>query len=175
MIKSMRKIIFTIIALTFSVFVSAARLEILSGDVNVLKENATCSFVLDLTNATFERKENFKDWCGINYDERVYLMETAFPESFNKKTKGLRIVTDESSAKYKIVLHIDNFVRKMGRMYGASAWMRIDGYISIVEMGTNKEVLRIGINKFYGDQDFKETDRFPKAVSVLAEKIHKLK
>ena len=62
MIKSMRKIIFTIIALTFSVFVSAARLEILSGDVNVLKENATCSFVLDLTNATFEQKENFKDW-----------------------------------------------------------------------------------------------------------------
>ena len=53
MIKSMRKIIFTIIALTFSVVVSAARLEILSGDVNVLKENATCSFVLDLTNATF--------------------------------------------------------------------------------------------------------------------------
>ena len=59
MIKSMRKIIFTIIALTFSVVVSAARLEILSGDVNVLKENATCSFVLDLTNATFEQKENF--------------------------------------------------------------------------------------------------------------------
>jgi len=171
----MKHLICTILAVLFCSLASAASLNVVSGDVAVLKEDATCTFELDLTNAMFERKKDFKEWCGLEYEERVLLMETAFPESFNAKTKGLKISTDGSSAKYKMTLHISNFVRKAGAFYGASAWMRIDGTLTVIETSTGNEVLKIDINHFYGEQDFVETDRFPKAVSELAKKLHKLK
>lgn len=171
----MKRIILTLMAVFICTLLPAKGLSVVSGSIAVLKENSTSTFELDLTNSTFERKENFKEWCGLDYDERVYLMKTTFPERFNEKTKGLRIVPNDEMAKYKIVLHISNFVRKLGAFYGASAWIRIDGTLTITEVKSGKEVLKCSIEHFQGDQDFKETDRFPKVVKALAEKLHKLK
>lgn len=155
--------------------VAAGPLAVEEGSAAVLRENASAIFELDLDHCTFERKEDFKAWCGNDYDVRVSLMEEFFPEYFNEYNKGLKITSDAGNAQYKMVLHVDQFIRKMGGCYGAKAFMRIYGDITVTDLKTNDTVCKIRISKLNGRQDFVETDRFPKVMRALAKKLAKLK
>ena len=137
-------------------------------------------FELDLTDAKFDHKKDFKKWCGPDYAERVRLMEEAFPEAFNERnSEGLKIVLESNTGnpKYKMVLHCKDFVRDVfhGGFGGARAKMKVYGTLKIIEISTGKIVLEIGIDKIKGGGDFVETDRFPKTMKELAKQVVKLK
>lgn len=155
--------------------ITAGSLAVEEGSAAVLRENANAIFELDFDHCTFERKEDFKAWCGNDYDVRVGLMKDYFTEYFNEYNKGLKITSDAGSAKYKMVLHIDQFIRKSGEFYGARSHMRIYGDLTITDLKTNEPVCKIRITKLDGGDDFVENDRFPKVMRALAKKLGKLK
>mgnify|MGYP004500188227 CR=1 FL=1 len=171
----MKKIITTFLLLVVCVMtMSAKSLEVKEGSTAVLKENATAEFVLDLDHCTFERKQDFKAWCGKDYDVRVSLMKDFFPEYFNEYSKGLKIVTDNTPAKYKMVLHVDEFERKTQSIGALTACMKIHGELSVIEKETGKTVLKIEVH-LKGSYDYVETDRFTKAMKALAKQLPKMK
>lgn len=155
--------------------VAAGPLAVEEGSAAVLREKASAIFELNLDHCTFDRKEDFKAWCGNDYDVRVSLMEEFFPEYFNEYNKGLKITSDAGNAQYKMVLHVDEFIRKLGGFYGAKALMRINGDLTLIDLKTNETVCKIRITKLDGADDFVENDRFPKVMRALAKKLAKLK
>lgn len=172
----MKKILLSLMLLIGCMLtVAAGPLAVEEGSAAVLRKNVSAIFELDLDHSTFERKEDFKAWCGNDYDVRVGLMNDYFPEYFNEYNNGLKITPDAASAKYKMVLHVDEFIRKLGGFYGAKALMRINGDLTIIDLKTNETVCKIRITKLDGADDFVENDRFPKVMRALAKKLGKLK
>lgn len=171
----MKKILTLLLLTVCSLTVLAGPLKVREGSTKVLKEDANAIFELDLTHCTFEKKLDFKTWCGNDYDVRVSLMNDYFPEFFNKYNKGLKIVSDSSTAKYKIKVHVDQFVRKLGDYFGATALMRIYGDVTITDINTGQTICKISIKKLNGYLDYVESDRFPKAMRRLAKKLADLK
>ena len=110
----MKRITLTAVLLLSAITVLTAKpLKVTKGDLSVLKEDATATWTIDLTDAVFEKEGNFKDWCGEDYDTRVKLMDEAFFTSFNNNSKGLKLV-NEGDAPYRLVFKVREFERKQG-------------------------------------------------------------
>jgi hypothetical protein len=172
----MKRIALTTIVLLLSAFsaFAAKPLKVTKGDLSVLKEDATATWTIDLTDAVFEKEGNFKDWCGEDYDTRVKLMDEAFFTSFNNNSKGLKLV-NEGDAPYRLVFKVKEFERKQGPGMWGSCFIRVFGTLSILDAESGETALELEVDGVKGDTDFVETDRFPKTMDWLARDIFKLK
>ena len=171
----MKKIVLTAVLLltAFSVF-AAKPLKVTKGSLDVLKEDATATWTIDLSDAVFEKEGSFKDWCGEDYDTRVRLMNDAFYTSFNENSNGLKLVK-EGDAPYRVVLKVRKFERKQGPGMWGSCFIRVFGTMSVIDNASGETALELEVDGVKGDTDFVETDRFPKTMNWLARDIFKLK
>ena len=179
----MKRILLVSALLLASVSLFAAKpFKVTKGDLSVLKEDATATWTIDLSQAEFvnngifakENKGDFKTWCEDAYDERVSRMNEAFFDAFNIYTTGMELVK-EGDAPYKVILKVDKFERAQGPGVMGSCYISVYGTISVVDAASGESVLEIQVNNVKGDTDFAEDDRFPKTMNWLCRDLFKLK
>jgi hypothetical protein len=179
----MKKIMLLCTALFVSVSLFAAKpLKVTAGSLSVLKEDATATWTIDLSEAQFvnngvfarENKGDFKTWCEDDYDVRVQLMNEAFFEAFNSYSNGLKLV-NEGEAPYKVILKVNTFERGQGPGVMGSCYISVYGTLEVINVATGEKALEIQVNNVKGDTDFVETDRFPKTMNWLCRDIFKMK
>lgn len=141
------------------------KIKVISGDKNLLNDVATALFVIDYDGTRWEEDDDYKDWCGKDYDERVKISVEAFKSSFNSVSNGLKI-TENDDAKYKIVFKISNLEQHQGfKAAWGQQYMAISGTISIIEISSNKTVCCFEVLKLKGTVDYAVSDRIKKAFS----------
>lgn len=171
----MKRITLTAVLLLSAITVLTAKpLKVTKGDLSVLKEDATATWKIDLSDAVFEKAGDFKEWCEDEYETRVKLMDEAFFASFNDNSQGLKLV-NEGKAPYKLIFKVKKFERKQGPGLWGSCYIRVFGTLSIINTETEETALELEVDGVKGDTDFVETDRFPKTMDWLARDIFKLK
>ena len=171
----MKRFLTTALLLLTTVSLFAAKpLKVNKGNLDVLRQDATATWTIDLSEATFEKKQAFEAWCENDYETRVQGMNDAFFESFNKYSKGLKLVNDED-APYKLVFKVSDFERKQGPGMWGSMFMRVFGTLEIIDCATGETVCELEVNGVKGDTDFVENDRFPKVMDWLCRDIFKMK
>lgn len=167
-------LLLTIIVINLGVY-AGAPVTVKSGSAKVLKENEKAVVQLNFSNAKWDKDDDFKDWCGPDYEKRVNMMNTFFVSAWNEKVKGLQIVENQSDAKYKIVFDIHNFDRYSGVGWWGSYYIAVWGQISVVDIKSGKTVCLLNVEKAKGENDYNEDDRFLKTMYGLVEQISKLK
>lgn len=171
----MKRITLTAVLLLSAITVLTAKpLKVTKGDLSVLKEDATATWTIDLSDAVFEKAGDFKEWCEDEYETRVKLMDEAFFASFNDNSQGLKLV-NEGEAPYKLIFKVKKFERKQGPGLWGSCYIRVFGTLSIINTETEETALELEVDGVKGDTDFVDTDRFPKTMDWLARDIFKLK
>ena len=172
----MKRIIIALAALliTSASLFAAKPLKVSDGSLDVLKESSTATWKIDLSKAVFEKDGDFKAWCGADYNDRVKLMNDTFFSSFNKYSKGLKLVKG-GSAPYKLVFKVSKFERKQGPGMWGSCFIKVYGDIEIINVKTGKVALKLDVDGQPGDTDFVETDRFGKTMDWLCMGVFKLK
>lgn len=163
--------VWALLLATVSLF-AAKPLKVVNGSLDVLKENVNATFTLDVSQASFENKQDFKSWSGADYDLYVQRMNDSFFQFFNKYSNGMKLVEEE--APYNVVLDIRLFEEKMGANFGQFS-IRIDGTVSVVDKASGEVVCQIAIAGLKGAADFVSADRFPKTMDTLCKSIFKLK
>ena len=171
----MKRITLTAVLLLSAITVLTAKpLKVTKGDLSVLKEDATATWKIDLSDAVFEKAGDFKEWCEDEYETRVKLMDEAFFASFNDNSQGLKLV-NEGKAPYKLIFKVKKFERKQVPGLWGSCYIRVFGTLSIINTETEEIALELEVDGVKGDTDFVDTDRFPKTMDWLARDIFKLK
>ena len=169
-----RLLITAVLLLTAASLFAAKPLKVTKGSLDVLREDATATWSIDLSQATFEKKQAFEAWCEGEYQTRVQLINDAFFASFNKYSKGLTLV-NEGEAPYKLTFKVSDFERKQGPGMWGSMFIRVFGVIEIEDCASGETVCEIEVNGVKGDTDFVENDRFPKTMDWLCRDIFKMK
>lgn len=170
----MKKILLFLIVsfLSVNVFAVKNKVVVKSGDLSVLKETANAILEMDYNGTTWEDDDDYKQWCGKDYDERVRMSESAFSKRFNATSKGLKI--NGENAKYKIVFKVANLEQHQGMHMWGRLHMAITGTIDVVDITTGKSVLSLDVVRVKGKADF-TMDRIKKAFGKLAERLFELK
>ncbi|MBR0254353.1 MAG: hypothetical protein IJQ69_00365 [Bacteroidales bacterium] len=171
----MKKFLVTaVLLLTAASLFAAKPLKVSKGSLDVLSQDATATWTIDLSNATFEKKQAFEPWCEGDYQTRVQSMNDTFFNSFNKYSKGLKLV-NAGEAPYQLVFTVSNFERKQGPGMWGSMFVRVFGTIDIIDCASGETVCQIEVNGVKGDTDFVENDRFPKTMDWLCRDLFKMK
>lgn len=165
----MKRVIFAIIAVFAIMGTQAADLKLTSGKTAALKDNASAVFVLDLTGTRWEEDNDFKEWCGKDYQIRIDKATNGFINGFNDSSKHLKISSD-SDARYTIRIKVDNFVQ---RCPGIPCYIKIYGTLSIIDNGTGEELCKIQIDGISGRSDYSPDDRFRRSFDKLAKTVVK--
>lgn len=143
------------------------------GNVKCLKENESAVLAIDFSKVTWEKKEDFKQWCGEDYDKRVAISNSEFTRSFNENSKGLKIIETGNDAKYKMVIELVNFERKAAAFGWGSAHIKIYGTLKVIDAASGETVCTYTIDGVSGANDFVETDRFARSFSELGKQLTK--
>ena len=166
---------------TLSLF-AAKPLKVTKGSLDIFKQDATASYVIDLSEAQFvnngifakEKLGDFKAWCGEEYEERVKLMNESFYDSFNIYCPAMELVK-EADAPYKVILKIDTFERAQGGGPLGSCYIGLYGTLQVIETSSGEAKLEVKLTNAKGDEDFDETPRFPKAMAWFCRDLFNLK
>jgi len=169
-----RLLITAVLLLTAASLFAAKPLKVNKGSLDVLRQDATATWTIDLSQATFEKKQSFEAWSEGDYQTRVQGMNDTFFDSFNKYSKGLKLV-NAGEAPYELVFKVSNFDRKQGPGMWGSMFIRVFGVIDIIDSASGETVCEIEVDGVKGDTDFVENDRFPKTMDWLCRDLFKMK
>lgn len=161
---------------------AAKPLKVSNGSLDILKQETTAIWAIDLSEAQFvnngpfakEKKGDFKTWCEEDYSERVQRMNDEFFRAFNAYSTGLKLV-NEGNAPYQVILKVNTFERTQGPGLTGSCYISIYGTFSVVDTASGETALEVQVNNVKGDTDFVETDRFPKTINWFCRDLFKLK
>ena len=158
------------------VFANAADIKIIFGSVSVLKEKAKAVVEYDYSSTRWEDDEDFKTWCGEDYQKRKDAISNAFMSSFNENSKGIVLSTNPNESKYKFVLNIKNLERHQSftGMWGQGK-ISVTGTLNIIDISNNNSVCTIEIDGYGDGKDFDITDGMAKCFKGLAKAILKIK
>lgn len=165
----MRKFLLTFCMAMFAVFGFAGGIKLISGNAQVLKEAASASFVLDLNGTRWEEDDDFKVWCGKDYEIRIEKSKTGFISGFNVNSRNMKI-SGGGNTKYSIIVKVNNFVQKCP---GIPCYLRMYGTISIVDNNTSETICLLEIDGLKGGADYTPDDRFLKCFNKLAKTLVK--
>lgn len=160
----MKKLLFVLSMLFIATSTFASDIKLISGNPQVLKEAAKATFFLDLKGTRWEDDDDFKEWCGKDYEVRIDKAKTGFITGFNEISKALKI-SEEGDTKYSIIVKVDNFVQ---RCPGIPCYIKIYGTIIIVDNATSQSVCQFQIKGLSGRSDYSPDDRFRRSFYKLA-------
>ncbi len=173
----MKKIILLAAAIVLAMTSFAkSDLKVKSGSMAWAKENASVSVMFDFSSAKWDNDQDFKTWCGEDYEARAKNSINGFINGFNNKSKGAKATENEDGAKYRIIVKINNmdwrqsFTGMWGQFY-ALCW----GTIEVTDIATGESVCTIEIDGANGDGDFAPNDRFTKCYKEVGETLAKMK
>lgn len=170
----MKKIVLSIVLALFTINVFAGKpIKVVAGDMKVLKESAEAILEFDYSETRWEKRENYKEKSGEEYENRVNFAFNAFKESFNNSSKGLKI-TDDSETKYKIVFKVENLEQHQGGGMWGRLYMTVFGKIDIINLSNQSVVCSFSISKLDGGADYTMPGKIEKAFSKVAVVLNSL-
>lgn len=172
------KRLFTIVTITLltSMYCMAGGVKVKEGKAAFLKENACAVVEFDFSKTTWEEKEDFKTWCGDQYEKRLNAIQQSFINSFNENSKGLKIVESGNDVKYKILIEIKDLERHQAftGTWGQGKFSTT-AYIKVLEIASNQIVCEIDVDGFGSGKDYDYADGLGKCYKGLAKQLFKLK
>jgi uncharacterized membrane protein len=163
-----------------------------SGNVSILKTPEKALLEIDYSaakvgNISFHEylkgkgDDYVRDWPRESATAASY-----FKATFNKKSKGLTLTTDETAATYKIVINVKNLdmgdagtsivnAILWGAAAGKAGGVIMSGPIEIIDLNTNNTVLTLYVDEVKGGGAVNDAIRVGNMYSELALKICKLK
>ena len=166
-------IITLILLLSFS---AVAKVKVVSGSSACLKEKAIAVVEFDYSEATFDKDQSYESWCGEDYEERVERSTEEFIKSFNEKSKGLQINNNDTTAKYRIIVKVNDCDQNMGF---SCSWgqfqFKSSGVITIVEIATNEVVCTLEVDEEKGGCDYTPVDRISECFGSIGYALAKQK
>ncbi len=178
----MKRILLASALLLFSISLFAAKpLKVTKGSLDILKEEATATWTIDLSDSQFvnngifakENKGDFQTWCGDTYEERVQMMNECFFDSFAIYSPGLELVK-ESEAPYKMILKVDTFEKAQGSGPLGFCYISIYGTFSVLDAATGEKLLEVKVTNLKGEEDLDETVRFPTVMKRFCRDLSKI-
>jgi len=151
-----------------------AKVKIVSGNADFLKENATAILVFDYSEASWEEEETYEQWCGEDFDERVKLSYGSFIFGFNRKSEALKIKQEDSLAKYRITVKITTMEQKSSGWGWGRFYALCTGTIVVEEIASGEVVCTAQFTREEGDADYVPNDRLASCFKALGEAIAKL-
>ena len=171
----MKKILITTLVLLLS-FTAMAKVKVVSGSAACIKEKAIAVVEFDYSEATFDKDQSYKDWCGEDYEERVEHSTAEFIKSFNDKSKGLKINDNDTDAKYRIIVKVGDCDQNMGMSCNwGQMQFKCNAMITIVEIATNEVVCTLKVDDEKGGCDYIPVDRISKCFSSVGYELAKQK
>lgn len=146
----------------------SGKITVTDGNKEVLKEKVFAVLEIDNGNAMWEG-ESYKHFCGTDYQERVDGSYAAFIKSFNATSNGLQITTNEQ-AKYKIVIVVHKYLRKIRTFYRGEVMVWCT--FNVIDLETGKECLRIEVERSGGDSDYTVHEGIYNCFSAIAKRIN---
>ena len=161
--------------LVSSMAFAAKPLKVKSGSADVLKQEGVAVVKMDYSNATWEKKSSYEEFCGEEYEERVAQSLEAIVKGFNSSTKGLTFTQGqkEAEAQYTVTVKVQDMERKMTDI--AMFNIRLSGTITIVDNTTGEEICEIEINKISGGSSYVPNTRLYSCFETLGTKLAKAK
>lgn len=159
------KILFSTICIMLCSFTLMAKPKV----PQFVREKANVVVNIDFSQATWEKKQSFKDWCGDAYDERVSISNESFKKSLGKEYKSLTVVGSKADAKYEINVYVDNLKRKT-EMNGEYEF-KIYGKIDVVDVKSGKIVYTYKAKGVDGGDDYNEDVCLAKVFDELADEM----
>ena len=176
----MKKVLSTLFALFVCVSMMAGNpLKVVSGKQNLKEIMTTAGTALveyDWSTTMYDNKVSAKEKFGSDYDYVVNDCSQSFMNSFNAKSKSLKLTTEKASAKYKFVLKVDNVDSFFAAMRlvprnEAKMW----GKLTIISTESGDTLAEINIVEAEDGADFVFKECFGKTFAILGEKVAKLK
>ena len=152
-----------------------AKIKIVSGNANFLKENATAILVFDYSEASWEEEESYEQWCGEDYEERVKLSYGSFIFGFNRESTTLKLKQEDSAAKYRIVVKITTMEQKASGWGWGRFYALCTGTIVVEEIASGEIVCTAKVSREGGDPDYVPNDRLAKCFKALGMATAKMK
>ena len=159
-----------------TVLANAGGVKVKEGKATFLKENVVAIVEFDFSKTTWEEKEDFKTWCGDQYEKRKEVMQDAFITSFNENSKGLKVSNNSNEAKYKIIIEVKDLERHQSftGMWGQGK-ISTTAYIRIYDLSSNQQICVIFVDGYGSGKDFDYNDGMAKCYKGLAKEITKVK
>lgn len=152
---------------TLTVMAGNGKMFLISGEQNIFENSAYAILKIDYSDALWEG-ENYKSFCGDDYQERIEKSYTSFFSSFNSKSKGIKLVEREN-AQYIFTIKVHSFLRKLRAFYRGEVMVWCT--IVLTDSKTGEECVKIEIERCGGANDYACSDGIYKCFSSLAERI----
>ena len=159
-----------------AVLAYAGGVKVKKGKASFLKENVVAIVEFDFSKTTWEEKEDFKTWCGNQYEKRKEVMQYAFITSFNNNSKGLKVSKNVNETKYKIIIEVKDLERHQSftGMWGQGK-ISTTAYIRVYDLSSDQQICEIYVDGYGSGKDFDYNDGMAKCYKGLAKEITKLK
>lgn len=171
-----RLLLTTLVTVLTSMYCMAGGVKVKVGNASFLKENASAIVEFDFTKTTWEEDEDFKTWCGDQYEKRIAAMKQSFVASFNENSKGLKISDSSDGVKYIISIEVRDLERHQAftGTWGQGKFSTT-AYIKVFDIASNQIVCEIDVDGFGSGKDYDYADGLSKCYKGLAKQLFKLK
>ena len=171
-----RLLLTTLVTVLTSMYCMAGGVKVKMGNASFLKENASAIVEFDFTKTTWEEDEDFKTWCGDQYEKRIAAMKQSFVASFNENSKGLKISDSSDGVKYIISIEVRDLERHQAftGTWGQGKFSTT-AYIKVFDIASNQIVCEIDVDGFGSGKDYDYADGLSKCYKGLAKQLFKLK
>lgn len=169
----MKKAILLSILMFISFVGFSQEIAITSGSCDFLKDKAIAKIEFEYANATWEHDNDLPGFIQTRLED----IEETFVEKFNKKSKSLKFVEkDESTPKYKMVVHINKIDGYFGwgKVTFGKHCMNLYGNIEVFDLTEEKIICEMQLNRMEGLADSIFYHRFYEIFESLALNLVKM-
>lgn len=151
-------------------------IKVTEGNKKFLKTaEGNAVLVFDWDGATFDNKEPLTSKFS-NLEELKKVAWNGFAETFNEKSKKVKVVADEANAKYKFamkVTNMDQYFKVMGFVPGNAT--KVWGTMTITDLSTGEVLAIIEVKEVNGGANPSPDGSFSDCFEELAKQVSKLK
>ena len=172
----MKKLYLTFCMTMIVAFAFAGGIKVSKGKATYMKNEGKMFVVFDWADAQWNNEMPVKEQWKEEYDAYVENGEAQFIEGFNKKSKKVMIVKDESSADYIMTIkfsNFDKFFSVMSLVPGNKH--KIWGEITVKDKKTGEVICTYIVKEFKGGRDFSIFDSFKESMLDLGSELAETK
>lgn len=174
----MRKVIISMLLVLVGCMTAMAGsdIKVIEGNKKFLKTaEGNAVLVFDWDGATFDNKQPLAEKFS-NLEGLKKIAWSGFEETFNEKSKKVKIVADENGAKYRFsmkVTNMDQYFKVMGFIPGNAT--KVWGTLTVTDLSTGEVLAVIEVKEVNGGANPSPDGSLSDCFEELAKQVSKLK
>ena len=172
----MKRFYVTFCMALIAIFAFAGGIKVSKGKASFMKNEGKICVVFDWTKAQWDKRKPIKAQWGEEYDAYIEHGEAHFVEGYNKKSKKVKIIKDESSADYMMTVKFTNFDRFYSMMSVVPGYKhKIWAEITVVDKKNGEVICEYNVKEFKGGRDFAIFDSYTESMNDLGSELAETK